>query len=692
MSGSGTNAGIEYQQRVASLLLTYQHTGMDVSGLLGVPVPGHIVETRFETDSPIDDISIVCSEKWQVDLQVKRTIALSEQPDSDFVKVVAQFAKAFVQDPRGNSYFSLVTTSEASRRIRYELRKIFESVRLNDIGFSKNPLNKSETETLALIKRLFQNAFRSETGRAATDAEFIEFSKRAFIAIVDVEPGMPLENSALVLLRQSGFQQPELVWALLIKNSLHYATERMSINCPGLSSLLDGFKLDSSLASASVSHVTPRFEVIGTKAVACGKEVLLIKSFAADADFMIVELFRFDEASQKKVRFKNGKLILGKDNIECEVIFRCSSSGGMERFIEAETDRFRDARVAILPANNIEAVEDTEAAMLYRAFVEQLVRANQRAHACLHCGKDVMEDQALLVEIDEPNLPAAAGLVHSTCRRPLDRVLGIATSDRPLAKNLPKGFDLTAWVQSLAHGQGLMNSMRNLKTQGRPIIIGWSSDAEYNPDYSFTVRFLLEDGSEKYSYERGKVVRLSKAEAEKQVREFAAGIRRQRELNDPWCFTSKNLSYGHYSQLLEIKDEDEKILEIHSVEVAPYTELLSKLYNVCENYYAPMAIARDAESEAPVCLAGVVPLISDPLQFANLEKNWRTAGFDGGALSLRVIQTDADFDNWMRTIFTDGLHPVIDPMFDKNMKLIRGVRIRHLEAMLAEGAAKADQL
>jgi hypothetical protein len=404
---------------------------------------------------------------------------------------------------------------------------------------------------------------------------------------------------------------------------------------------------------------------------------------------MIVELFRFDDHSQKKVRFKNGKLILGKDNIECDVIFRCSSSAGMQRFIEAEKELFGDSRVAVLPAKNIEAVEDTEAAKLHRVLVEQLIRTNQRAHACLHCGKDVMEGQALLVEIDEPNLPAAAGQVHSTCRRPLDRVLGIATSDRKLTTSLPKHFDLTAWVQSLAHGQGLMNSLRKLKTQGRPLVIGWSSNAEYNPDYSFTVRFVLEDGSEKYSYERGKVARLSKGEAEKQVRVFTEDIRRQRELNDPSCFTSKNLSFGNYSNLLEIKDEDEEILEIRSLEVAPYTELLSRLYNVCENYYAPMALVRDAGSETPLCLGGVVPIISDPLRFANLEQNWRTAGFDGGPLNLRVIDTDADFDHWMRTIFADALNPVIDPMFDKKMKLVTGITIRHVEAMIAEAGAKS---
>ncbi|MGO9586563.1 MAG: hypothetical protein ACLP2Y_10250 [Limisphaerales bacterium] len=227
MSGAGTNAGIEYQQRVASLLLTYQYGQMDISGLLSFHKPGHIIETRFETDSPIDDIAVRCQENWGVDFQVKRALSLSEESDSEFAKVVLQFVATFVANPNAETYFALVTTTDASAKIRYELRKIFESVRLNDAGFAKNPLTKSESETLALFRRLLDQTFLSIAGRKPNEDEFLAFSKKAFVSIIDVEPGMPLENATLIILKERGFAQPELVWSLLIKNSLHYATERM---------------------------------------------------------------------------------------------------------------------------------------------------------------------------------------------------------------------------------------------------------------------------------------------------------------------------------------------------------------------------------------------------------------------------------------------------------------------------------
>src|SRR5947209_4022717 len=125
MSGAATNAGIEYQQRVAALLLTYQFGQMDISSLLGFQKPGHIVETRFETAAPIDDIGVRCQENWSVDFQVKRALSLSNESGSEFAKVITQFVTAFLKNTNAESYFALATTPDASAKIRYELRKIF---------------------------------------------------------------------------------------------------------------------------------------------------------------------------------------------------------------------------------------------------------------------------------------------------------------------------------------------------------------------------------------------------------------------------------------------------------------------------------------------------------------------------------------------------------------------------------------
>jgi len=683
MSGAGTNAGIEYQQRVSSLLLTYQYGELDISNLVGSNRAGHIVETRFETDSPIDDIAVLCGEGWGVELQVKRSLSLSQAPDSDFVKVLLQFVKRFANDRKAQTLFALVTTSDTSAKIRYELRKILESVRLNDSGFSKNPLNKSESETFKVFSRLFEEIFFQVTGRKPNANDFTDFSKRMFVAIIDVEPGMPLENAALMILKERGFAHPELVWSLLIKNSLHYATERMSISRDGLVSLLKDFKATTSASANAKPDRSVLIEQLKSASVACGKEVLVVKSFDSNSDYMVLELFRFDEGGQKKVLFRGNQLILGKGDIKCDVVFRCATMTGVKRFFELEGDRFSDARIVIMPANGIDDVEFSAEAKLYGAYCEQLAEANPNPEKCLHCGKDALHGDFPLVEVDESGLEPAVGTIHPECRRPLDRVLGLTLIENEPGKRLPDGFDLSAWIKASERGQGLMNSFRaRLIPRDRNVAIAWSSDSEYDADYRFCVKFALANGSEKYSFERGKILRVPRAQAELQVKEFMEGIDRQRQANDPLCFTSKSFIFGTYSLLLQTKPDDEEIVEIVSAEVAPYTELLSKIHDTCENYYAPMGLARDIASESPLCFFGLVPLISNPLRFGEFEKNWCDAGLGCDPLTLKVIKDDRDFDAWMRMIFDDGLVPVVDPIFDKNQNLVSGFVIQHQEAMI----------
>ena len=96
----------EYQQRAwLLLLLAYQYGQMDISGLLIPQTRPTIVETRFETDLPIDDIAVCCEENWRVDFQVKRALSLSEENDSDFAKVIVQFVKTFVDNQASDSFF-----------------------------------------------------------------------------------------------------------------------------------------------------------------------------------------------------------------------------------------------------------------------------------------------------------------------------------------------------------------------------------------------------------------------------------------------------------------------------------------------------------------------------------------------------------------------------------------------------------
>ena len=173
MSGAATSSGIEYQQRIASLFLLYQYAQIDIAGLVGITGEHLVSEVWFESAAPIDDLQITSRNGRLIYLNIKRSLSLSDDLESDFGSVIEQFVRAFVANPAGNAIFCLATSGESSGKILYDLRKLCEAIRLNDTGFQSNPLNKSEIDTLARYKKKF---FRS----ISSDWPNVKLSSRIF--------------------------------------------------------------------------------------------------------------------------------------------------------------------------------------------------------------------------------------------------------------------------------------------------------------------------------------------------------------------------------------------------------------------------------------------------------------------------------------------------------------------------------
>jgi hypothetical protein len=690
MSGAATSSGIEYQQRVAALFLLYQYAQVDIAGLIGITGEHLVSEVWFESAAPIDDLQITSHNGRLICLNIKRSLSLSDDLESDFGSVIEQFIRAFAAKPAGNVFFCLATSSDSSGKILYDLRKLCEAIRLNDAGFQSNPLNKSEMDTLTRYKNVFEKHFKRLANREATESDFLNFSKRVFIASLEVEEGRPAHQAALLVLASKQFPRPDLIWSLLMKNAVYYASNRLSVNQAGIAAILDVFLTKGKETSEStIEKILNQagFEQIFQGDILCGREVLIVKSIMAECDYNVIELFRFNDAGEKVVQFKNEKLILAPGEIEVEVLFRASTYKAVKRFVETNQKTFAEKKIAILPANDIDNVEDEPVVKAYRERCKHLMESVEDKAACLHCGKKTFKGDLLYVEVDEPDLPNVLGIVHAKCRRSLDRVIGEVQFDGEV-KELPD-FDLHAWVRALLRGQALIQGIKTSSGFSQPIThVAWSSDQEYDADYSYCVRMLLANGNHKYSYRRGKVERLSKDEAAMQVKVFALSIAKAKAANDPWCLTSKMHSFGPHSLLVGRKNEDEEIIEVLSTEVVPYSDLFGKLYNTNENYYAPVGLARDTESELPLCFNGIVPLISDPLKFNDFVTNWAEAGLGGSKLGLKIVKDDRDFDNLMRRVFGDGLVPVVDPLFNRNQQLVRGIVITHQEALMLAKAAE----
>ncbi len=246
--GQATNSGINYQQRVSAFFLICLFADFDISD--HIKISGDSLKIKklfFETDTPIDDLVVECTPYTKLFLQIKRSLSLSTQSESDFKKTINQFVKEFIKNPYEPTYFGIITSSKSSNKITYDLKKILTSINLNDSSFEQNPLNDSEKDTLQKFKSTFYELFKSETGNNPSELQFYQFSQKCFVGILDVESGQTVELASYMLLRSQGFLNPELVWAVLIKNSLSYASQRLSIQQKSLTKILERYLTEKTI-------------------------------------------------------------------------------------------------------------------------------------------------------------------------------------------------------------------------------------------------------------------------------------------------------------------------------------------------------------------------------------------------------------------------------------------------------------
>src|SRR5208283_954329 len=132
------NIGIEYQQKISALFLLLMYMGNDVSRIIrGLKQCYKISEIRFETDSSIDDLNLICDNGY-IYIQIKHSISMSNAVDSELFSVLDQFAIQSMKKERKEEYL-IITSNKASRKVRVELNKIIDSIRLNEISYAMNP-------------------------------------------------------------------------------------------------------------------------------------------------------------------------------------------------------------------------------------------------------------------------------------------------------------------------------------------------------------------------------------------------------------------------------------------------------------------------------------------------------------------------------------------------------------------------
>lgn len=612
---------------------------------------------------------------------------MSDSKQSDFYKTVDQFVRQYLNRKSNESYF-LITSSYSSSKVTRELKKILDSVRLNSTSFSSNSLNLSEKNVYEKYEKLVKKLFKHYIKRDMQDTEYVEFTKKVYILPFDIEDNSSMEKAVFALMKNKVKVTPLIFWELLISNCLRYASQRMSLNSQDIQKIYADYLIQEThkkLTDEIDEFLTPTW---GDTNVASGKEVLLCRSnelFSAKhqdeeiADYYVVELYRFDDACNKKVEFTNTQCILSDGITTIDIIFRAATNVGIERYIKENIQDFAQKSITFIPAHEIDYVENTVCAKLYSEKIVQIMKNNNKYLQCIECGKAIAENNAFVVEIDQQQINNKAGLIHKACIRPTIRVLGTIGSDLFEENTELNHFDWKLWAKQLMKGQGFFgNKLLNESKQTK--IILWNSNIYVNENYDYCIKFHLKDGDFEYVLRRGKVDLFNKNEAEKNIAEFRAKIVLHQNESNPLCITAKERIFGTYLMLKDKIDIDDKLYEIIDVSVDKKTQQILDTYNILDNYYAPLFYILEGEDQEVFSIDGRVVLINDPFLFKNYLENWKDIGITlYEHYEVVIISDDHDFDNFMRNTYRNQMKAVINPQFDREGSFINGYMIEKLE-------------
>lgn len=225
--GAATNAGIDFQQRVAASIMAFMVSGQPDLTMLGEVWRGLTVTSlRFETRDPIDDL-VVVTDGLTAYVQAKRTLSLSDAAASEYSSVLAQFVGQFLAsaDQEGERYV-IATTYDASSKIRTTLRKLTKAARSNAEGYTANPLTKVEIEVQRITEALLDRHCQARTGRPLTNDERLRIWRLMYVVVLDVTAGGASETAAIAALGPGRSH----AWSTLVALGLEMATQRLSID------------------------------------------------------------------------------------------------------------------------------------------------------------------------------------------------------------------------------------------------------------------------------------------------------------------------------------------------------------------------------------------------------------------------------------------------------------------------------
>jgi hypothetical protein len=420
--------------------------------------------------------------------------------------------------------------------------------------------------------------------------------------------------------------------------------------------------------------------------ISVGKEILLIDSFVDGQDYLILENFRFNDEGNKKLKFKDDKVILKTKDGEdfWKLIRRFATWQGLTRYTEENEIYFRDNKGVIVNAHtDIEKEENKLYCIAHADYLQELIEFNKDLMSCLHCGEKISTNNSYLVEIDEIGFKDNVGNVHKECLRTSDRILGKAGYENLKDSSLIN-FDYKLWCDLLEKGQGQIQAIYSKYKKHKIAIISWNPENNINTG-KYCIRTFYENGDSDFMKLGKEIHRFKSSEIDSEIEHFNSQLDAQREKNDLPSIIAETKIFGFYQYLLKLKEPNQTIIKVSHYEKAIYSNQLEEHITDFDNDYTPIGLLRSIETEEIFTIGDLVPLLTNPIKIDEYLENWKEVIGDFESQTIQIIKSDYELDTYIQSILNNNLQPIINPLFNLEQKELEiGLIIKNMKTIIEE--------
>lgn len=677
MGLQATNAGIDFQQRVAAFMMILMEFGIEASKVLGISNADEKIEKiNFEACESIDDLVLTLESGKKIYFQMKRTISISDDTSSEFYKVCKQFVSQYEKNRTFDLAYILMTRSEASGAIVQKLRRVLDGIRLSRNFDFISTLNKEEKDVFDKFCSNIKNIYKKDYDEEVKEEKLLKLCMKTYVEMLDIEGGEAYEKTIFLMLYDKLKIEPIIFWNGLIARAVEYGANRRCVSAESLNQFFDEYKSKPSeekkINDTDVIEEWKRNlqeEDIRFDYVVCKPTEKTQKEFEMSSNtILIIEMYRFLESERKEgCRYVSPDMLYLKDGMELVVLFRSSTQSRCLKFLES-LDSNEYSEIILMPVNKGKT-KSTAAEIMHKSLILKSFNENKGCN-CINCGKSITDKMAYLIEIDNDEVMNVAGLVHKECARPIDRIIGeslLQIKDDFVSLHR---FDVNRWIELCKHGKTVWESISLMSHDKRVMVV---NNFDVFKDGNYCVCSVLENGNKHYITSRGKIERLGKEEAVYWMDMHREHIKKAKEDNNPLGYSSETLSFGSYQNCLT-SFPNEKFVECIDAKVEPYNQVIASIYNDSCTYYAPL-IYFSVDGKPLFLNNGVFPLISNPFKVANCLDNWKTIGNAINDYELCIVENDNDFVLKISSLVSRQIRPIVDCLFLPSQELASGIPI-----------------